>query len=237
MSTHTRFYIENQGVVRETVTRESIQISTDILAQYAGEKTNKIGMVMAAEAIHPLLQGYVNLAVRGAVLGVTVCLKTLPLRTKFKVHSGVLVPDFASDDTPMVMEWTPPPDMYIAMLIISANGSWVPTAQYLIAADSSGRTYRLPTSNVYDDCKMCTGKYASSGSTVADMVARSVEQLESSDWQRDLLQSADAPLTTKLFRYKPREKEGFDQMPYEAEHWTKLCRKVGNDTITMYLNL
>lgn len=219
---------------------QEIDVQSSILAKFAQEQIHKHWNIMAGAAISPKLIGNIHMTTRGEQVVFTTQLSVLPLRARFVVdeRDKCLVPAFDSDSTPMFLEWTPPSDMSLYLMVSMSPHTVTPHEQFLVACCERGRHWRLPMTNIYENCRLCTGEYIADGQSYADAIGKALNQLVASDWQKDL-RSAGGPNTMAnsklMFRFKPRETEGFDQLPPKESDWTKLCVKVGTPLIQEFL--
>lgn len=197
---------------------------------------------MSAEIISQKLMGFVNMVSKGPQIAFTVQLASLPLRARFVADEAnkCIVPAFDSESAPMFLEWTPPPSMRLVLMITMLPNTCSVHEQYLVAICSRGRFWRLPMTNIYENCRLCTGKYDGHGFSYADAIGKALNQLVASDWQKDLRDAGGASTMANsklMFRFKPKETEGFDQLEPHTEDWTSLCVKVGTPIITEFICL
>ncbi len=237
----TRYYVEDSGrVYRQTVNDQEMDLSTDIMSKFTGEITVRMRNIFHSAVVNSKLVGNIHGAMRGKQVVFTAQLSVLPLRARFKVMEDYLVPDFTAESTPMALEWKPPADMRLFLLIGMLPDMWKSAEQFLVAVDDSNRTYRLPTTNCYDNCKLCAGRFDGTGSSYADCMGKATLQFFTSEWQSDLSDRGGAKgmeNSKRMFRFKPLAPEGFEQLPPNATHWTDLCTKVGDAYITNFLTL
>ena len=238
MANRTRYILEDTGrLIRETVTESEVDLKPDIMARYVAESTHRVRNAFSASIISPNLQGGVGIAIRGSAIAFTLPIAVMPLRARFRVQGDQLVPEFTSDSTPMVLSWVPPMRLYL--LVAMEPGSLTSADQFLVALDASGRHYRLPTTNAYENCKLCTGEFNSRGANLTEVAIKAWQQFEASDWQADLSNRGGEKgmANSKLmFRFKPLEPEGFEQLP-PAQAWQELCTKVSFDFITNFITV
>jgi hypothetical protein len=93
---------------------------------------------------------------------------------------------------------------------------------YLAATSTSNKTYRIPLSNVYDDCKVCMGDYNTEHPTLQQALDAALEQFLTSPWNADLRKSSEK--SDAFFRFKP-ENAGFETLPVVGQ-WNNLCERV-----------
>lgn len=243
-SQRTQYILQETGrIYRQTVTESEIELQPEIMTRFSAQTTQRLRGLMMASAIFPELASHpISVAIREKQVAFTVPLNKLPLRARFSVNAEdkCLVPDFTSQSTPMVLEWYPPSGMSLFLLVSMLPDATISSDQFIVACDSAGRMYRLPTTNCYENCKLCTGKYDGAGATYADAIGKALKQFWSSDWQGDLSDrggSAGMANSKLMFRFRPMEPEGFEQLPPKATHWTALCTKVSHEYLNNMLAL
>jgi hypothetical protein len=126
------------------------------------------------------------------------------------------------------MEWVAPPGMAI-VLGVALDDSWRCQNQYLVAFDANGRQYQMPLSNLYADCRLCSGKYSQRASSAIDALSGALTQFRSGNWNSDLYSSSTRNNTRALFGFKVEEK-GFSQI--EVNDWAAKCNKIANEFIS-----
>lgn len=232
---------------RVTLLHSPVDIPTGTLARMVMNQGVKITKLFDAALV-----GGKSGTVMGASIGAnsaqfTVPIPSIILRSRFHLTAEkVLVPDFAcrlvATTVPQQnLEWVPPLDMSIyLMVVISPDGHMLYVENcFLFAMDKDLRTYRLPTSNVYEDCRVCMGEFASMGTSHVDCVSKAVAQFKASTWNADLANRGGAKSAENghnMFRFKPNELEGFEQLP-PAMPWPTLCTKVSNEFINQNVAL
>lgn len=143
----------------------------------------------------------------------------------------ILVPVFSgqkSKDLNISTVWTIPNDMRLILLvkaIITSSDTYITKEVWLVALDKESRQWRLPLSNLYDNCILCLGKDAKSAifPSLYDLMQKVVEWYERNPWNADLWDTVEQ--TQRMFRFKAEDKD-FVQLPIDASHWTQLCKKV-----------
>ncbi len=233
MSNNTYFKIEQDGSIKKVTTSEmEINIEKSILNRFAADTPLKTNCLMSA-AILPDSAGLGNIGMcikRGSV-SFTVRVGTLPMRTPFIMKNGNMVPEFKADgDTEFVMNWVVPDGMrlYFIANFIQMKAD----VQFLVAVDKAGRNYRLPLSNLYEDARICHGEYTAGGTTPIDLLSKAWLQFHKSRWNSHLTEKAKdiEANSQKLFRFKPLEKDGFEQLKPD-EPWESLSTKVATSFI------
>jgi len=225
------FKLTADGTIREvTVTERDIQVDGTIISRFSADIAIRIPNLMSA-AVLPEVAGLGNIGacVRKASITLTARLAALPMRCAFIMKDGFMVPDFkkGNADPEIRLTWNIPDSMRVYFV---AN-FLVPLAvdvQFVVAADSAGRWYRLPLSNLREDCQLCHGAYDGNGATAIDMMSKAWLQFHKSRWQSDLVnRGTDSEMNSKkLFRFKPLEPSGFEQVAPDNHTWEELSSRV-----------
>ena len=156
----------------------------------------------------------------------TVPIDRLPLKARFRLINGVLVPMFASlTDLEMPLVWQSPPDVRLMFVVrtepatngVEVGGNW------LFAFNRENKGFRMPLPNLHDDCAICTGDFGTSYDSAQAGIIASLEQLNKSKWNSDLMRTIEQ--SQKFFRFRPTN-ETFATLPIETTDWTTLCEKV-----------
>jgi hypothetical protein len=159
------------------------------------------------------------------------CPDRIPLKARFKVINGVLVPMFASHtDLEMPIVWRAPKEVRLVFVVrtetnderVAASGNW------LFAFNKDDNGYRLPLPNLHDECTVCTGEFENNHDTAFACIVASLEQFNQSKWNSDLMTTVAQ--SQKFFRFKPTN-ETFETLPIGATDWTTLCEKVSTATM------
>lgn len=226
------------GIERVSVTRERIALTDSIMKRYAQDMPVRIDRLFDAAIISTNLTGSVGVSYKEKSAVFTVRIARMPLRARFVMEGDVLVPDFRAENEipPMDMLWTPPSNMVIFWMVAMLAGESTSGDQFLVAMDNAGRTYRLPVSNCYENARLCSGRYDGSGRTHLEALIKGWRQFERSDWQSDLVDRGGAggmKSSKMMFRFKPLEKEGFEQLPIQCVEgdWVPLVTKIANEFI------
>lgn len=241
MSTETYYKFNTAGeCLRVTVQEQGVRLQKDLLAKFTDDRAIPIPELIDAGILGDGASGKIGMMVRSKFITFTIPVNALPMRAAFAMKGEVLVPDFSADITVPTMElkWQVPEGMRVFLVVNSPkNESYIQTdIQWLIALDQQGRIWRLPTSNCYEDCRLCAGIFDSIGATYIDMLGKAWRQFISSRWQKDLIGEGGGLAKSiahaqAMFRYKPLGKDeggGFQQLPIEGD-WTSLCTKVGSE--------
>jgi hypothetical protein len=156
----------------------------------------------------------------------SISIDRLPLRARFKLINGVLVPMFASTtDLEMPIVWRVPTEVRLVFAVrtellndcVTVNGNWL----FAFSQDNNG--FRLPLPNLHDDCTICTGQFEETYDSAQAAVIASLKQFDQSKWNSDLMRTVAE--SQKFFRFQPTN-ETFATLPIEAADWTTLCNKV-----------
>jgi hypothetical protein len=156
----------------------------------------------------------------------SVAIDHLPLKARFRVINGVLVPMFASTtELEMPLVWQSPKEIRLVFVVrtglsedcVTVGGNW------LFAFNQDNNGFRLPLPNLHDDCSLCTGQFEDSYDSALECIVASLEQFSQSKWNADLMRTVAQ--SQKFFRFKPTN-EAFTTLPIEAADWTTLCDKV-----------
>lgn len=165
---------------------------------------------------------------------------TIPLRfvrfnSNFKMEGKVMVPVFEkpTPDRPRFnVDW----DINTAcsgkvklwLLVLTKHKPEDPlhyvTNCYLAATSATNRTYRIPLSNVYDDCRICMGDdwNEKSKPTLPQVLDAALSQFLNSPWNSDLRKTTEK--SDAFFRFNPTD-GGFETLPANGQ-WNKLCERV-----------
>lgn len=241
MANKSQYLLEETGrLIRQTISEQEIDLKPEILQRFVQHQLIKFPGLFSAATISPKLSGTVGMANKGPTTVFSIRLNKLPLRARFVVRGEYLVPDFTSNSTPMFLEWTVPDGMRLYLMVHMQDGAPTCADQFLVAVDGSNRTYRLPTTNCYENCKLCTGQFNGRGITYADALSKAWKQLEDSDWQSDLSNHGGErgmENSKNMFRFKPLEPDGFQQMSIHSDSWELLCTKISMEFINSFIVL
>jgi len=161
----------------------------------------------------------------------SVAIDRISLNTKFRLIDDVLVPAFTAEtDIAIPLLWHAPKELRLVFavqiaccyLAVKVEGNW------LFAFDKEKRGYRLPLSNLHDDCLICTGNFEQHYSSCYEALIASLEQFRKSQWNSDLMQNLEQ--SQRFFRFRPTN-ETFEVLPIDAEDWTTLCDKVSTSIL------
>jgi hypothetical protein len=180
--------------------------------------------------------GPMGLMVSGSKIHyVTVPVKRIILRAPFVLENRedkekIFVPKFDSSDPAMELTWIPPADMVVLILMsvqLVKGGYYSIPKCFLFAMDDTGRYWKLPLSNIFEDCAICEGRDIKPHVTLMAAVLDMLGTFDRSLWNKDLWEGL-SDQTSAMFRFKEQDGK-FDQQPPLEKKWTKLCVKVATD--------
>lgn len=238
MKTDTMMVVTKEGVERWDIAKTMLNVGPGINVRFAEGVIRKLANV--ATLASPF--GSVGMATHGeGEVWWTVEVLALTMNAPFALVNSVLVPVFDAGTTNVKMEWEVPPEM---TLLLSVNtiqdGSEVRVAdQYLHAFDLNGMSYRLPVSNIYEDCRLCSGKFDSRARSHFESLDKALKQFVNSPWNADLYRGSDEDhlKTQCMFRFHPTN-GGFEQLEMTCgagRNWTHLCTKAVNEVTNNYI--
>ena len=220
---------------RETRTRYEIEPGAAIAKVLSKQQSLRIPRVMQLKNY-----GFVGLHYEASTANYwwTIPITFINLRCEFRpitdeeTKENLLAPKFAynKDSTDVIMVKWPvmsdakanTPNIYLLIQCVD-NGIVSPGYQYLIATDIKGNPYQLPMGNIYEHLQLCCGEYPANDNTHQGVIARAIEQFETSKWNTDLYHSGQEKATNDFFRFRPL-REGFEALPIKGD-WTKVCEK------------
>lgn len=234
MSTSKSYYrITETGVesVQETVTE--CQIADDVMQRYSTEKVVKVPNLFNGALIGDGVPFPVALTVKGGIHCFTLRLGHFPIQSKFVMKDGLMMPDFAAataTSTVFKMIWPVPDDMRL-YLVYQIDPGLAALDGWLTAYDASGKCWRLPLSNCYEDGRLCQGKYDVYGSSMMECLIKAYTQFLNSPFNWDLSDrggSDGMQNSMSLFRFKPLEPDGFEAVKPEKA-WTTYCTRISKE--------
>ena len=212
---------DNGTITERTIKERDLKAEADVLEALTADVSRKIRNVMP---IPGWGVAHANVGLSDTIWSVPI--DRIPLKARFKLISGVLVPMFASTtELEMPLVWQAPKEVRLAFVVrtelvedcVTVGGNW------LFAFNKENNGFRLPLPNLHDDCVICTGEFEDSYNTAQEAVVASLEQFNKSKWNSDLMTTVAQ--SQKFFRFRPTN-ETFETLPIEAADWTALCHKV-----------
>ena len=182
-------------------------------------------------------QMVLSASVSGKVATVWGRLPLLNLNARFRKDSNGIHAWFRGGEGcfDAVYEWTPPDDMAINLVAVceqSEDGSWFVQGStqplcYLVARSSKKPGFfRLPTSNVYADARICMGSAVNPAPTLSQVWHNACNQFSAGRFNSDLYNhSGGDEYETLMFRWDFSER----QLQVRKD-WESMCRAV-NSTI------
>jgi len=235
MNNTKNFFVINEEsrLERWTLLRQEMNITEAVIDPLTAGMSRICKDVMPMTVVSPDVPGNVSLsAMANGQRMFSMPVFKMSLNTRFAPDSsGVLTPVFEAGDGPTLpIFWVPPGTMKLVLSII-LGPKFENLNQYLTAHDKTGRLWRLPVSNLYQDCRLCPGtaNYLGSQSCLSSLQV-AWEQFRLSKWNSDLYvdsSPARRKATERMFRFKPSDAE-FIQLPLDGD-WTDLCEKVGHE--------
>lgn len=231
MKSITEFVFTSSGELeRRDIAISNIDFNSAIASQIAASVGVKIRSVITMKHLGFDGEMHVSACVTPLSTLWTVPLEQIMIDAPFQCKDGVLWPALGNPDlSNMTMWWKVPPGMRVFLGINVGNMKFESISQFLIALDSGNRQYRLPLSNTYEDCVLCTGKYPGQTGCAShiDAVRAAVSQFFKGKWQHDLYQTTEVKNTRALFSFKV-DGDKTTQMWDGTLDWTKHCNKCGN---------
>ena len=214
--------IRDNGTLTERIIRErDLKAEGEVLEELTAEVTRSLRHVLA---IPGWGLAHANVGLADTIWSVPI--NRIPLKARFRVVNGVLIPMFASlTDLEMPLVWSAPPAVRLVFVVrtkleedyVQVDGNWL----FALSQDHNG--YRLPLPNLHDECSLCTGRFEDRHATAAAGILASLEQFSQSPWNADLMRTVAQ--SQQFFRFRPTN-ETFETLPIAVADWTTLCDKV-----------
>ena len=170
---HTEIIIRDNGTLTERIIRErDLSAEADVLEAMTADVTRTIRNAMP-------IPGWglaANVGLSDTIWSVPI--DRIPLKARFRVTNGVLVPMFASlTDLEMPMVWQAPKDVRLVFVVRTevSEGCVVVGGNWLFACNKDNNGFRLPLPNLHDECTLCTGQFESSYASAQAGVSASLE--------------------------------------------------------------
>jgi hypothetical protein len=214
--------IRDNGTITERTLRErDLKAENEVLDALTSDVSRAIRNVMP---IPGWGMAHANVGLGDTLWSVPV--DRIPLKARFRVINGILVPMFAStSDLEMPLVWRAPKEVRLVFVVRTelSEGCTVVGGNWLFAFDKDSNGFRLPLPNLHDDCTICTGEFDASYESAQKCVIASLDQFNQSKWNSDLMRTVAQ--SQKFFRFRPTN-ETFETLAIEAADWTTLCDKV-----------
>ena len=194
----TEFILRDNGTLTERTIRErDLKAEGEVLDALTADVTRKQRNVML---IPDWGVAHAEVGLNDTIWSVQI--DRLPLRARFKLINGVLVPMFASiTDLEMPIVWRVPTEVRLVFAVrtellndcVTVNGNWL----FAFSQDNNG--FRLPLPNLHDDCTICTGQFEETYDSAQAAVIASLKQFDQSKWNSDLMRTVAE--SQKFFRF------------------------------------
>lgn len=227
-------------MVSETV--QEVPIVDEVLQRYSTDRPAKIANVCTPGLIGDGVLTNIGMTCKGKVTAFSVRLASMKIRTKFVLKGDHMVPDFggtSSGSSEFDMVWHVPDNMNLYLVVTVDSTSLHVGDCFLVAYDRNGKYYRLPTTNTYEDGKVCQGKYDGYGTSLIDCLIKAYAQFVASPWNADLNDrggTSGMANSMDLFRFKPLEPDGFEMVP-PTKDWTLLSTRINSEFINQHIIL
>jgi hypothetical protein len=217
---------DNGTITERKISERNLKAEGEVLDALTSDVTRKNRNVMS---IPGWGMAHANVGLTDTIWSVPI--DRIPLKARFKVINGVLVPMFASHtDLEMPIVWRAPKEVRLMFVVrtetkderVATYGNW------LFAFNKDDNGYRLPLPNLHDECTVCTGEFENNHDTALACIVASLEQFNQSKWNSDLMTTVEQ--SQKFFRFKPTN-ETFETLPIGATDWTTLCEKISTATM------
>lgn len=238
MSKKTLFVItEKSEMERWDITRSRLNINQTMLEGMTAGLVRKANQVVDMSLIQPEAGGYADLAIgANGYCMARMPVFVLPMSAPFAIEGTTMFPAFDGPHPVMVQRWVVPTSMRLYLCAHITSGLEC-TEQFLVAIDQERKCYRLPVSNLYADCRLCSGRFANTSDSIVKLLQQCYTQFMGSSWNSDLYGDS-TPLrrtsTKAMFSYTvSTDKITQNIVPTK---WTSLCEKVSTQLITDYIN-
>lgn len=240
MKTEVFYVITEVGVERWDLKKRPINIEPTVVEAMAENITRRNPAIACLGGDY----GNAGVVMLGAYETWSVRVLTLSLSTPFDLVDGIHVPAFCDKTKPiMPMKWKVPSGIIMVLgIIVLSDPFFYAGDHYLIVFDPSKRMWRMPLSNLYEDCKLCHGQPIRKFNTSLECVKNACDMFSRSNWNQDLFQDDNMKrinASKDMFRFKPSS-TGFDQLPIQlsaGKDWTSLCEKVAADKLNQLIQI
>lgn len=234
-SNTSELLLSNDGrIFRRDIAQREVAINEE--AVFAAMKEGRTLKIRDALLVGKMPTGLCIIQDKTEVIQVfaTVPLKFVRFNTGFKMVGDVVMPVFEKPTASSLPRFNVDWDLDKACagkvrlwLLVQTKHSFGNRSHYvgecyLAATSNTNKTYRIPLSNVYDECKICMGDFNRDHPTLQQTVDAALEQFLTSPWNSDLKKSSEK--SDAFFRFKP-ENAGFETLPIVGQ-WNNLCERV-----------
>lgn len=238
------YLITPQGASKFTMVNEPVEIGPEFEKRFQTDVKIRTKNVLNFKDLTEGHFGRADLIAAHGKFAVLAEVLALRFKTNFAMLDGVLVPRFhETSGIALELDWIVPSNMDLRMLTVSL-GRNNELVSYLFATDIKNRLYRLPTSNVFEHCEICTGTNPIPNGTVMECMCQLYKSFIASSWNADLFDAGFISKAERMFGWKP-DNDRFEQLPIdtglfpstspEEPSWSGLCSKVANEDITQWI--
>ncbi len=237
MPTETIFVINpKSGMERWDIQKRSVNVTKAVIDGLAQSVIRRISNLMPMSDIDKGLAGDIDIATgANGQLVARMPIVHISLGAPYAIEGTEAYPHFDGQHPFMMQLWQVPANMRLYLCLhVGLNNEHLNS--YLVALDNYNVAWRLPISNLYADCRLCSGRYDNHVPTVLESCRRGYQQFQASKWNQDLYIESDAKrrqATREMFRFKIAG-DKFVQQDVPG-NWPALCEKVGTSFITDYI--
>lgn len=222
---------------RWDITRSKININNAMIEGLTANLVRTAPDILPMTLIEKDLPGGIGIALGPKGMFVArMQLAKLPMHAPFLVEGPSMSPVFDGQYPYMKQEWLVPENMRLYLAVMCS-----PTMdcldQFLVAIDAERRTWRLPVSNLYAECRLCAGRFDCHGKDLVDLLKKVWTQFNSSMWNSDLFGDSSPTRRSSsklLFAYDISNEKITQRTP--PKKWQDLCEKAATEFITQYIN-
>lgn len=235
MSHEVEFVLSDTGWKRREIATKEVPIDQTLIDALGAVVKRRASRIMPMSIIDNDSKSFIGMSLLGGNQAVfTMPIEKMNLTAPFAVNKKEerFYPAFDSHEVVMPMIWVPPAGMKLSLMVIVSAG-FACSTQYLVATDNEMRLWRLPLSNLYQECRLCSGTFTGTSDSYSGALALALNQFKKSNWNSDLYTDAsDArrAATYELFSYKVNGDQFIQQAPKGA--WSTYCEKVSNEFIS-----
>lgn len=224
----------NGSLARWEINKTELNLTESITANFCTHVVRQAYQAFNIKDIDPSVEPRnVGLTVMaGLQCVVSLPIRKIPMSAPFAVQGNRMWPEFDQKHPVIRLDWVVPDNMILVLAVHIDSGMQV-IDHHLVAFDHATRAFRLPISNLYADCRLCSGRFNNVGVSVLDCCRRAWQQFHVSPWNADLYGDSKAErraATKEMFSYQV-DNANITQKPFAGD-WTTLCEKVATDHIT-----
>lgn len=216
------------GIYQQTMVRTRVNIPDEEIS-----KALNLGWSVIPNASCP--KGIpLTFSARAKEFSVHGILPSLRITAKYEIVNKKAHPCFrnAEKGSDMSYEWTPPSDMTLIFAVFGtyngkqyqAVGGDAPGCYLLVGHSSKKGWFKLPTSNIYPDGRICMGGQVKAADTLDQLWLNAANLFAAGKYNADLGNAA-AELSREMFGWDMDEKQ--IAVPKD---WERLCTKI-NSTV------